>query len=124
MTTGQLVFYCGAALLALTVILIIIFAIKRPKYQPENAVVPPAAGVPPTNVGTATTAKASPASSGTVLLPQSSAGASSETVLLPQSGSGASAETVLLPQAGNGVSPETVLLSQAEDDKTELLPRP
>lgn len=37
MTTGQLLFYSGAALLGLTVILAIIFIIKKPKYIPESA---------------------------------------------------------------------------------------
>ncbi len=38
MTTGQLIFYSGVALLGLTVILAIIFIIKKPKYIPESAV--------------------------------------------------------------------------------------
>lgn len=37
MTTGQILFYCGAALLGLTLILLIIFLIKKPKYEPETA---------------------------------------------------------------------------------------
>lgn len=37
MTTGQLLFYGGAALLGLTVLLAIIFIIKKPKYTPETA---------------------------------------------------------------------------------------
>ena len=36
MTTGQLLFYGGVALLGLTVILAIIFIIKKPKYAPES----------------------------------------------------------------------------------------
>lgn len=38
MTTGQILFYGGAALLGLTVLLAIIFIIKKPKYTPESAV--------------------------------------------------------------------------------------
>lgn len=38
MTTGQLLFYGGAALLGLTVLLAIIFILKKPKYTPESAV--------------------------------------------------------------------------------------
>lgn len=38
MTTGQLVFYSGLALLGLTIITAIIFLIKKPKYMPENVV--------------------------------------------------------------------------------------
>ena len=37
MTTGQILFYSGAALLGLTLILLIIFLIKKPKYEPETA---------------------------------------------------------------------------------------
>lgn len=35
MTTGQLLFYGGAALLGLTVMLAIVFLIAKPKYKPE-----------------------------------------------------------------------------------------
>lgn len=38
MTTGQLIFYSGVALLVLTAIVTIIFLVKKPKYIPENAV--------------------------------------------------------------------------------------
>lgn len=38
MTTGQIVFYSGVTLLALTIILAIIFIIRKPKYIPGNAV--------------------------------------------------------------------------------------
>ncbi len=38
MTTGQLIFYSGLALLCLTVLTAIVFIVKRPKYRPENAV--------------------------------------------------------------------------------------
>lgn len=37
MTTGQLLFYAGVALLGATVILAIAFLIKKPKYVPESA---------------------------------------------------------------------------------------
>ena len=37
MTTGQMVFYSGAGLLVLTVLLAVFFAVKKPKYVPENA---------------------------------------------------------------------------------------
>ena len=37
MTIGQLLFYGGAALLGLTVLLAVIFSIKKPKYTPESA---------------------------------------------------------------------------------------
>lgn len=38
MTTGQIVFFSGVALLALTIILAIIFIIRKPKYMPGNAI--------------------------------------------------------------------------------------
>lgn len=37
MTPGNMLFISGAALLGLTVILAIIFLIKKPKYTPESA---------------------------------------------------------------------------------------
>ncbi len=37
MTTGQLMFYAGVGLLALTAIFAVVFAMKKPKYIPENA---------------------------------------------------------------------------------------
>ena len=37
MTTGQIVFYAGVALLGLTVLLAIVFLIKKPVYRPETA---------------------------------------------------------------------------------------
>lgn len=37
MTRGQMLFYAGAVLLAVTVILAIVFAIKKPKYDPGSA---------------------------------------------------------------------------------------
>lgn len=37
MTNGQLIFYMGIALLIVTVILVVIFALKKPKYVPESA---------------------------------------------------------------------------------------
>lgn len=67
MTRGQMLFYGGALLLVLTVILAIIFAVKRPKYvpdlqaqgEPEPDAVQPAAGYGTGgNVGTLTAADA------------------------------------------------------------------
>ena len=37
-STGQILFYSGAALLVLTIILAVVFIIKKPRYVPENAV--------------------------------------------------------------------------------------
>ena len=36
MTTGQLVFYSGIGLLIMTIALAILFAVKKPKYNPES----------------------------------------------------------------------------------------
>lgn len=70
MTTGQLLFWSGAALLALTGLLAIIFAIKKPKYTPEEAVT--AIGAAPTKrLRRGQTVPASPVTqrpAGTVLL--------------------------------------------------------
>lgn len=38
MTTGQMVFYSGVGLFVLTIIVALVFLIKRPKYIPEKAV--------------------------------------------------------------------------------------
>lgn len=38
MTTGQIIFFSGVALLVLTIILAIIFIIRKPKYIPGNAI--------------------------------------------------------------------------------------
>lgn len=42
MTTGQMMFYSGAGLLVLTVLLAVFFAVKKPEYIPENAAHTPA----------------------------------------------------------------------------------
>jgi len=39
MTSGQILFTSGLVLLALTVVLAIIFALKKPQYKPENEAV-------------------------------------------------------------------------------------
>lgn len=38
MTTGQIMFYSGAGLMALAVVLAIIFVVKKPQYKPDHAV--------------------------------------------------------------------------------------
>lgn len=38
MTTGQIIFFSGVALLVLTIIMVIIFIIRKPKYIPGNAI--------------------------------------------------------------------------------------
>ncbi len=37
MTMGELLFYAGAALLVVTVLLAVLFLLRRPKYVPEGA---------------------------------------------------------------------------------------
>lgn len=44
MTQGQLLFYSGAALLVLTVLLAVLFVIKRPKYNPGSTDAQPDGG--------------------------------------------------------------------------------
>lgn len=44
MTTGQLVFYSGVGLLALTILLAVVFAVKKPRYDPEAAGLGPGSG--------------------------------------------------------------------------------
>lgn len=41
MTAGQLMFYAGIALLVLTVLLAVIFLVKKPMYDPERAAYSP-----------------------------------------------------------------------------------
>lgn len=38
MSTGQFIFYSGFALLGLTIIVAVVFLLKKPEYIPENAV--------------------------------------------------------------------------------------
>lgn len=98
MTTGQLLFWSGAALLALTGLLAIIFAIKKPKYTPEEAVT--AIGAAPTKrLRRGQTVPVSPVTqspAGTVLLtPEETPGA---TVPMPAADAPG---TVLLGQEGS-----------------------
>ncbi len=39
MSTGQLVFYSGVGLLGLTVVVLVIFLLKKPRYMPEGGIV-------------------------------------------------------------------------------------
>lgn len=96
MTTGQLLFWSGAALLALTGLLAIIFAIKKPKYTPEEAVT--AIGAAPTKrLRRGQTVPASPVTqrpAGTVLLaPGVSSGAT-----VPMPGMDAAGTVLLTPE--------------------------
>lgn len=96
MTTGQLLFWSGAALLALTGLLAIIFAIKKPKYTPEEAVT--AIGAAPTKrLRRGQTVPASPVTqspAGTVLLTQEET--SSATAPMP--GMDAAGTVLLTPE--------------------------
>ena len=38
MSTGQIVFYAGIGLLCITLILLVVFLIKKPQYHPENVI--------------------------------------------------------------------------------------
>lgn len=103
MTIGQLLFYGGAALLGLTVLLAIIFIVKKPKYTPESAA---SAGTDPgrtqnlrngypTDRMTGSGAPVQPAATETIRQSQ-------ETVLLPET------LTELLPDTKR--SPETEVM--------------
>ena len=104
MTTGQLLFYGGAALLGLTVLLAIIFIIKKPKYTPETAAYSGAdpgrtssfLNGYPTDPMTVRGGTVQPAAAGTVRQPQ-------ETELF----TGPFAETRIDPQPGTEWSQET-----------------
>lgn len=59
MTQGQLLFYSGVALLVLTVLLAVLFVIKRPKYNPGSTDAQPDGGRRSTGEGTAAHSAAS-----------------------------------------------------------------
>ena len=115
MTTGQLLFWSGAALLALTGLLAIIFAIKKPKYTPEEAVT--AIGAAPTKrLRRGQTVPTSPVTqrpAGTVLLtPEETPGATAPmpaTAPLPES----AAPGATVPMPGMDAA-GTVLLTPEE----------
>lgn len=115
MTTGQLLFWSSAALLALTGLLAIIFAIKKPKYTPEEAVT--AIGAAPTKrLRRGQTVPASPVTqrpAGTVLLtPEETPGATAPmpaTAPLPES----AAPGATVPMPGMDAA-GTVLLTPEE----------
>lgn len=55
MTTGEIVFMAGAALLVLTVILAIVFLMRKPQYRPElESYAGPNSGTQPLRSGYAT----------------------------------------------------------------------
>lgn len=114
MTQGQIIFLAGAALLALTVILAIIFAIAKPRYTPEQV------------QGKGTDDPAQAMRQRTVLLTGQAAGPSrADTELAGQTV--LSGQTELTDQAALGGQTElvgqTVLSGQTElvEDATELL---
>ncbi len=116
MTTGMLLFYGGLALLVLTIILAVVFALCPPKYIPENAAIAgpgdsqtqPLKNAYPTNRLTVRRGSASaptepiPASSDpqTALLnpTEDTALLDTPTELLPQSEETAGGMTELLPE--------------------------
>lgn len=102
MTTGQLVFSAGVALLLATIVLAVVFAVKKPQYTPETA------------VGKFCDNQTAALRSGypTDRLTQRRQPAAPETVLLP-------AEEMAF-SAPSALSPETVLL-ETEDNATDLL---
>lgn len=73
MTTGQMMFYAGTGLLGVTVLLAIVFAIKKPKYQPQNTA---AAATAPLTAPMSAAGAAAPAEQATEFMaPQAETGA-------------------------------------------------
>ncbi|MBE6961245.1 MAG: hypothetical protein E7445_02180 [Ruminococcaceae bacterium] len=124
MTNGQLMFYAGIGLFGLTILLAIVFLIKKPKYRPENASVGGGQTIPlrngyPTEPMTVRygaadrkstetnghVAEITAAANGTVLLEEENTSLAAETELLV-------AETELLPPETQLLPPETQLLSE------------
>lgn len=124
MTTGELIFTCGLGLLGLTVLLAILFLVKKPQYAPEKAVYAERIsnetqklrnGYPtdPLTVRRTSSRKAAPAKetadTATLPLPQETALLEDQTAPLPESAIGTE-ETVLLDQqtealAGKNLTP-------------------
>lgn len=123
MSTGQLLFYGGAALLAVTILLAIFFLIKKPRYTPESTY---HAGAEIS--GTQRLQNAYPTDPATLSRSGGKrrserrtaklAGSQTETALLGQEtasmarGSG----TALLNEATGPVSRETALLEENQDE--------
>lgn len=125
MTTGELVFYSGIGLLALTVILAVLFAVKKPQYHPENAALLPGDGrtAPlrngyPTDRLTVRRDRAGTAGPTERIAAEKTAPTAQET--LPLSG-----KTALLSEETVPLSEETALLTEKTvplAEQTTLLP--
>lgn len=109
MTTGQLVFYSGVAILALSILLAVVFAVKKPQYNPEAAGRGPGeagntrklrSGYPTDPLTVRREGPETPAQLGTVRLTEEVA---SGTAVLPEE------RTALLPEghAADGILPLT-----------------
>ena len=120
MTTGELIFTCGLGLLGLTVLLAILFLVKKPRYTPENAIYSDRVtsetqrlrnGYPtdPLTVRRTSSRKTAPVketeSTATLPLSQETECLEDETVLL-QEGSAGTDETVLLEQRTEALTGE------------------
>lgn len=141
MTTGTMIFFSGVGLLILTIILAIIFALKKPQYIPESAVYDGTVDGStqkfrngyPTDRMTIRREKPQAGDSGTLelgeeteLLPEEDAGAIPDTEILPDTELPAPAvldkqkkgkmETETLP-----LTDETMLLPELEDASSALM---
>ena len=114
MTTGQIMFYGGIGLVALALLLLIVFMIKKPKYVPENAVYDASANKPvrDQHAGQHTSAAAVQGFENGSNVSAASQPAAQETTVLPAN----SEETVPLTEVPEE-TPETVPLAQ----ETEIL---
>lgn len=113
MTTGQMMFYAGAALLAVTVILAVFFMVKKPEYHLENA-----ASVPNDN-RTAPLRNGYPTDPLTVRR-DISAKAAGETIPLAEETTPLAEETTPLVEATVPLAEETAALTEETVPLTEV----
>ena len=114
MTTGQLVFYSGVGLLALTLLLAVVFAVKKPRYDPE------AAGLGGPGRSTQKLRSGYPTDPLTIRRePPAKAGA--ETERLPEAGTAVLPETETEPLPGGPAQSATLLLGAEDQPATARL---
>ena len=139
MTTGQMMFYGGFALLAITVLLAVVFRIKRPKLTADALPVDSAAAQEERKAyttallsATKESAKRQKDENATVLLDAEPAAGAGETALLDAEPAADAGATVLLDAESAASAGETVLLDEEPaanageavllDERTTLLP--
>ena len=113
-TTGQLFFFAGVGLLAVTAVLAIIFAVRKPKYRPEAAgdgvTAPLRNGYPtdPLTVRRETAGKGPAPAAGTLPLAEETVPLAEETIPLADATVPLSGVTEALPETerlGNETEP-------------------